>query len=173
MALACSVASRKSSSLSPVRGSIAPAGSSLDGKDFFSGFHKGQVGIVKLTSVQFLVVGAVQCVIIAGFRCLDIQIIATFQTVGGLLRGFCLFQRSIPGNGKALRLCRSLVPCDTSPVDFKSASIKVCSIAFTLSVISCCCSGDSLENTLSGSGCSAAHSSGAACGCSCWVCRCC
>ena len=80
----------------------------MDGKDFFSGFHKGQVGIVKLTSVQFLVVGAVQCVIIAGFRCLDIQIIATFQTVGGLLRGFCLFQRSIPGNGKALRLCRLL-----------------------------------------------------------------
>lgn len=78
----------------------------MDGKDFFSGFHKGQVGIVKLASVQFLVVGAVQCVIVAGFRCLDIQVIAAFQTVGGLLRGFCLFQRSIPGNGKALRLRR-------------------------------------------------------------------
>ena len=75
----------------------------MDGKDFFSGFRKGQVGIVKLASVQFLIVGAVQRVIIAGFRCLDIQVIVAFQTVGGLLRGFCLFQRSIPGNGKALR----------------------------------------------------------------------
>ena len=63
----------------------------MDGKDFFSGFRKGQVGIVKLASVQFLVVGAVQRVIIAGFRCLDIQVIAAFQTVGGLLRGFFLF----------------------------------------------------------------------------------
>ena len=80
----------------------------MDGKDFFSGFRKGQVGIVKLASVQFLVVGAVQCVVIAGFRCLDIQIFAAFQTVGGLLRGFGLFQRSIPGNGKALRLRRLL-----------------------------------------------------------------
>ena len=71
----------------------------MDGKDFFSGFHKGQVGIVKLASVQFLVVGAVQCVIIAGFRCLDIQIIAAFQTVGGLLRGFCLFQGIKRGKG--------------------------------------------------------------------------
>ena len=30
----------------------------MDGKDFFSGFRKGQAGIVKLASVQFLVVGA-------------------------------------------------------------------------------------------------------------------
>ena len=55
----------------------------MDRKDFFSGFHKGQAGIVKLASVQFFVVGAVQRVIIAGFRCLDIQVIAAFQTVGG------------------------------------------------------------------------------------------
>lgn len=80
----------------------------MDGKDFFSGFRKGQVGIIKLASVQFLVVGVVQRVIIAGFRCLDIQVIAAFQTVGGLLRGFCLFQRSVPDNGKALRLRRLL-----------------------------------------------------------------
>lgn len=80
----------------------------MDGKDFFSGFRKGQVGIVKLASVQFLIVGVVQRVIVAAFRCLDIQVIAAFQTVGGLLRGFGLFQRSIPGNGKALRLHRLL-----------------------------------------------------------------
>ena len=80
----------------------------MDGKDFFSGFRKGQVGIVKLASVQFLIVGVVQRVIVAAFRCLDMQVIAAFQTVGGLLRGFGLFQRSVPGNGKALRLCRLL-----------------------------------------------------------------
>ena len=51
----------------------------MDGKDFFSGFRKGQVGIVKLASVQFLIVGAVQRVIIAGFRCLDIQVIAALD----------------------------------------------------------------------------------------------
>jgi len=31
----------------------------MDGKDFFSSFHKGQVGIVKLASVQFFVVGGI------------------------------------------------------------------------------------------------------------------
>ena len=64
----------------------------MDGKDFCSGFRKGQVGIIKLASVQFLVVGVVQRVIIAGFRSLDIQVIAACQTVGGFLRGLGLFQ---------------------------------------------------------------------------------
>ena len=90
------------------QGFHCPSRSLMDRKDFFSGFHKGQAGIVKLASVQFFVVGAVQRVIIASFRCLDIQVIAAFQTVGGLLRGFGLFQRSIPGNGKALHLRRLL-----------------------------------------------------------------
>lgn len=76
----------------------------MDGKNSFPSLREEQIRIVKLTSIQFFVVGAVQRIIVAGLRCLNMQIIAVFRTVGGLLLGSYPFQRSIPDNGKALRL---------------------------------------------------------------------
>ena len=51
---------------------------SMGSKDFLSSVHKGQVRVVKLASVQLLVVGAIQHVVISVFGCLDIQVIAAF-----------------------------------------------------------------------------------------------
>ena len=56
-----------------------------NGKDFITGRQHGKIRIVKLASVQLLVIRAIQGIVIAGFGCLHIQGIAVFQPVSCFL----------------------------------------------------------------------------------------
>ena len=81
------------------------------------------------------------------------------------LLGLGPLQRPVVGEDKSL--CLNSIQ---RALRHLAGGFQVCSMAFTLSVISCCCSGGSVENTLSGAGCSAACSEAV---CSCWACRSC